>query len=82
MIFVDVEVPILGKVYDFQIEEEVLLGEVIEEISAMICHKEQCMLKGTHKEFMLWDAEGGKRLVMEKTARESKIRSGSHLMLV
>ena len=82
MIYVDVEVPILGKIYDFQIDEEALFSEIVKEIHVMICQQEQFMSCGDHKRLMLWNAENGQRLLLGNTAIESKIRSGSHLLLV
>ena len=45
MIILEVEIPIMGKRYDFQIDEYVPLGEVKKEITDMICRKEQCPLQ-------------------------------------
>ena len=40
MILVDIYVPSIGNTYDFQLDEEVPVGNVIEEISEMIGQKE------------------------------------------
>lgn len=81
MILVDVEVPIMGKQYDFQIEDTAQLSEVLEEISEMICQKEQCLLIGTKEHLLLWDAEKHRQLDLSKTCQENQLLTGSRLML-
>lgn len=82
MIIVDVDVPMLGKRYDFQIDENLPLGEVKGEITEMICRKEQCMLKGDAGRLLMWNAQIGKRLMEDKTAWEMGLVTGSRLLLV
>ena len=46
MILVDVEVPILDKIYDMQLDEYTPAAFLAEDIVGMICQKEQLMLSG------------------------------------
>lgn len=82
MIIVDVEVPMMGKRYDFQIDENVPLCEVKEEITDMICRKEQSVLAGDKNRLLIWDAQSGKRLEEARTAWEEGLVTGSRILLV
>ena len=46
MIILEVEIPIMGKRYDFQIDEHVPLCEVKKEIAEMICRKNSAPFRG------------------------------------
>lgn len=82
MIIVDVDVPVTGKKYDFQIDENVPLSDVKEEIVEMICRKEQCMLVGDEGRLLLWNAQNGQMLLEDKTAWEIGLVTGSKILLV
>ncbi len=82
MIIVDIEVPMLGRSFDFQIDENIPLNEVKEEITEMICRKEQCELKGDRGRLLLWDARTGRRLIREYSAEENGLVTGSRIILV
>lgn len=81
MIIIEVEVPIMGKRYDFQIDENVPLSEVKEEIADMICSKEQCLLEGSLHRMLAW-MQDGRQLSQERTAQENGLRTGSRIILV
>lgn len=81
MIIVEIEVPIMGKKYDFQIDENVPLYEVKEEITEMICRKEQCPLQGDLRRMLIW-TQAGKELSQEYSAQENGLRTGNQIMLV
>ena len=49
MILVDVEVPVMGKTYDVQIDETVPVKEIAGQIRDMICLQEQCVFLGGRK---------------------------------
>lgn len=82
MIIVDIDVPAIGKKYDFQIDENVALCEVKEEIVEMICRKEQCMLIGDENQLVLWNAQNGQMLRENRTAWEIGLVTGSKILLV
>lgn len=81
MIIVEVEVPIMGKRYDFQIDENVAFYEVKEEIAEMICRKEQCLFKGELDRMLIW-GPNGRQLVQERSSQENGLRTGSRILLV
>jgi len=82
MIIIDVEVPLLDKKYDVQIDENIPLYEVKEEITEMICRKEQCRLVGEIDRLLIWNMQSGHRIAEEQTAWESGLVTGSMLLLV
>lgn len=82
MIIVEIKVPALDKTYDFQLEENVPLGELRKEIGEIICRKEQLSLKGDVKDLLIWDANGKRQLLLEKTAYENGLRTGDCILLV
>lgn len=81
MMILEVEIPIIGKRYDFQIDGNVPLCEVKEEIVEMICRKEQCPLKGDLNRLLIWRPDG-RRLGQELSARECGLRTGDQILLV
>ena len=54
MILVDVEVPVMGKTYDVQIDETVPVKEIAGQIRDMICLQEQCGILGGQENLTLW----------------------------
>ncbi len=82
MILVDVEVPVLNQVYDFQTDEYMLVGLLLEELSGLISQKEQVQLVGNVEELMLWDKERRCRLMPESTLSGSGVRTGGKLLLL
>lgn len=82
MIIVDIEVPMIGKNFDFQISEETPLCRVKEEIVEMICLKEQCQIQGKEEELLMWNAQNGSLLRQELSARENALATGSRILLV
>lgn len=81
MIIVEIEVPIMGKRYDFQIDETVSLNEVKKEIVEMICRKEQCPLCGDLRRLLVW-TQDGHEIKQEYSAQENGLRTGSQMILV
>ncbi len=79
---VEIEVPMLGKRYDFQMEDGVPLYEIREEIADLICRKEQCGMTGNEKDLLLWNKENGKPLRMDQTAGENGLETGSRILLL
>ena len=82
MIMVDVYVPSVDREYDFEIDENAPISLVIEEISAMVCQKEQCVLSGAVQELMLCDRETQRILTPGKNLRECGVGVGAKLILV
>lgn len=81
MIIINVEIPIMGKDYDFQIDENVPLYEAQEEIAEMICRRQQCRLNGQEHRLILWDKKRNLMLRREGTALENGLETGSELLM-
>ena len=81
MIIVTVDVPIMGSSYDFQIDEDIPLHVIRNELTEMICRRNQCALSGKADEIMLWDVRRQVLLNPRSTAYENGLVTGSRLML-
>ncbi|HIY30188.1 MAG TPA: hypothetical protein H9732_04720 [Candidatus Mediterraneibacter avicola] len=82
MLQVDIEVPVMGRTYEFLIDENLTVETVTVRVASAICIKEQCMSSGNEKNFMLWDKERRIRLLPEKTVSEMGVAAGSRLLLI
>lgn len=82
MILVDIYVPSTGNTYDFQLDEEIPVGNVIEEISEMIGQKEHCQIMGDITKLMLCARNGKQILHKDYSLAECHIVTGDSLILV
>ena len=82
MILVDIYVPGVNQTYDFSLDETARISLLLEEISGMICQKEQCELKGSVKELLLVSQNKKKILNSDLTLSHYHIGQGDRLMLV
>ncbi|WP_167955902.1 hypothetical protein [Anaerosporobacter faecicola] len=82
MLQVDLYVPSLNKKYNFNLNETALVGTIIEELTEMICQKEQCTLFGEVGELMLVCIERQEVLQKQETLEQYGIITGNRLMLV
>ena len=82
MVLVDVYVPSVNQTYDFSLDELSRIETVMEEITAMICQKEQCELSGNSSELMLCSADQRRTLSRNLTLYEEGIVTGNKLILV
>ena len=82
MILVDVFVPSVNKVYDFQLSETAPIYTVIEEISEMIGQKERVAIVGDVKELLLCDRKTQRILEKNKTLAECNIVTGCSLIFI
>ena len=82
MLTVEIDVPIMGKRYDFRIDENVPLYEIKTELAEMICQKEQCILEGEAGGLTLWDARRALQLTEKDTAAGNGLRTGSRILLI
>ena len=82
MILVDIFVPAMNQTYDFKLDENGKSEEVIEEISAMICQKEQCIMAGNQKELILCLEDAGRVIQAKETLKEAGAATGKRLILV
>lgn len=78
MIIVDVEILMLGKTYNFQIDENEKLGSVAVRMKEIICTQENCPMEEDIP--MLWDGISMRRFDLFRTASEEGIQTGSKLL--
>ena len=81
MIVIDVRVPVIGKTFDFSLEEDIEAKICIEEVAELICQREGCILESETSEFILTNLKNGLILKESKTLKENGIRSGDTLIL-
>lgn len=82
MIIAEVFIPSLDKSYDFKLNGDVIVSVLIEEISSVICQKEQCEITGDKNNLMLFKEEGKQILSMGLSLYENGIKTGDKLILV
>ena len=82
MVLTDIRIPALGKQYSFQLNEQEAVKNIIEELTGIVCQKEQCRLEGPVEELSLWSEEQRRRLPKEASLMQCGIMAGSSLILV
>ena len=82
MILVDVFVPSVDVTYDFQLNEAIPVGTVIEEIAEMVGQKEQCRIVGDVGNLQICDKKSGLALDKRRTLLDCEIQTGDRLILI
>lgn len=82
MVFLEVEVPVLGQVYDFKVERKARVERIISGMADQICQKENCDLDGKEEQLLLWDMEQERILPRDWLLEECNIKTGTRLLLV
>lgn len=82
MILVDISVPSVDSSYDFQLDEDASIYNIIGEISELISQKEHCEVVGNTESLMLCTLKNRRVLSINRTLREEGIQTGDSLMLV
>lgn len=82
MILVDIEVPSVDSSYDFQLDEDSSIYNIIGEISELISQKEHCVIKGSIDSLMLCTKRDCRILSVNSTLRDSGVQTGDSLILV
>ncbi len=82
MIIVDIEVPSVGRKYNFSLDEQISIHTLIQEINEVICQKESCYLDNKKSELCLCDVDNGRLMNENLSLSQYNIRNGSHLLLV
>ncbi len=78
MILVDIEVPSNGKRYDFRLDENVYIWDLIDEIGAMMCAS-QGEGEEKVKDMLLCDYASRRILPLDRTLKQCGIGSGTRL---
>ena len=82
MILVDIEVPSVDSSYDFQLDEDSSVYNIIGEISELISQKEHCSIMGNIESLMLCTKKDRRILSVNSTLRDSGVQTGDSLILV
>lgn len=82
MILVDVYMPSIDDSYDFMLDENVPVEQVIVEISEMIAKKATGKAQINKGNFLMCSMEQNRPLDQKQTLYENGIRDGSRLMMV
>ena len=82
MILIEVEIPVLMRTYDFELDENMESGDAAREIASIVCRALQCEMEDDPGRFMLWDRDRRKNLERGFTLYESGVRNGSYLILL
>lgn len=82
MILVDVYVPSLDRVYDFNLDEDSKISVLIEEISELICKKEHSQLDGEKTRFVMGSFDRKINFNPQYSLSEYSIKNGEKLILV
>lgn len=82
MILVDIYIPSLDKVYDFQVDEKVSVENLVVEVAEMIANETRSGRKSEAEQFLLCSVEKGMILPGKSTLQACGMRNGSRLLLV
>ncbi len=82
MILVDIYVPSVDNVYDFQLDEDATISDIIGEVGELIGQKEHSDIVGSIDDLMLCTRKTNRVLPKENTLRECAVQTGDSLILV
>lgn len=81
MILVDIQVPMLDGVYDFELDEELKAGDLLEDILMLIIREGEC--SQSKSAGMVFYAVRQERILnQEKTLQYQGVRDGDRLILI
>ena len=81
MIMVDIQVPVLDQIYDFELEEDWQTGMVLEDILILIAQNAGVSIE-EREAVQLYSMVQDKILKRGKTLRQQNIRDGDRLILI
>lgn len=81
MIIVDIQVPSINKVYDFELDEEMMAGALVKEVAEIVAEKEK-MIYRQEDQMYLFAMEHEKVLNENCSLRQQGIRNGERLILI
>lgn len=82
MILVDISVPLMGRTYDFKVNEEAEIVVLIAELSEIICQHERWPRPSGENGMFLCDAQSGQIFPEDGTLASLGVTSGHQLMLI
>ncbi|MCI8978193.1 EsaB/YukD family protein [Lachnospiraceae bacterium 54-11] len=81
MILVDIQVPVLDKIFDFELDEEACADAVLEEIQELIAGQEGLDCEEPGKMYLYVPGQEG-ILTGNETLKQQGIRDGDRLILI
>lgn len=82
LILVDIDVPATGRTYDFRLDENTYIADIIDEIGGMLTTNVEEEAFETVKEMILCDYEYQRVLPLDATLKQCGIGSGYRLVLL
>ena len=82
LITVEVKVPSLDAVYDFRLEEDVLVDDLMKEMNDILIKKTKSAISEKNQNFFLCSIDRQAILNPRRTLRQNGIGEGSRLLLV
>lgn len=86
MILVDIQVPVFDRVYDFELDEELSAGELMDDILMLIGREEACCQEacrqGKSAGMSLYAVRQERILDREKALQYQGVRDGDRLLLI
>lgn len=82
MILVDIYIPAIDEVYDFELDEKSKIQYIMSEIIEMIAKQTKSSNPGRVEEFMLYDMSRAIAFRRDETLEAYGIQTGAKLMLV
>lgn len=80
MILVEVQVPVLNRRYDFELDEESLVADLTEMVAELIREKEE--LTGKTEKYCFYVLEQERILREDETLEQQGVRNGNILYLI
>lgn len=82
LILVDIEVPVNGRKYDFRLDENVYIADLIDEIGAMMIPASEGNEAEKIRDMLLCDYEHRRILPLDSTLKQCGIGSGDRLVFL
>ena len=82
MILVDIYVPIIDKSFDFRVNENADISNLIEEVGEIIAQKEGFKAVESFDNLFLFDSEKNQSIDRNSTLRTLGIEAGAQLVLI
>lgn len=82
MILIELEVPAIGKRYDFRLEENVYIADLIDEIGVMMYTGFEQEEQEKMKDVLLCEYDSKRILPLDRTLKQCGIGSGARLVFL
>lgn len=82
LILVEIYVPAVDEKYDFELDENVKIGKIIDELNEMLNKKMKSPVSESSEGFFLCTTERKDILSKDRTLYQSNVRDGHRLLLI